>query len=128
MPYKGLTVLVVDDFATMRNIMRNILRKLEFSAILEAEDGRQALATLKTSKVDLIISDWNMPNMSGLDLLQHVRAAADLKDIPFLLVTAEAQQDNIVKAVQAKVNNYIVKPFTAEILDKKLAALLPKSQ
>lgn len=126
MAYKDLTVLVVDDFSTMRRIVRNILRDLEFKNILEAEDGTTALSMLQTHKVDLIVSDWNMPKMTGLELLKHVRGDDRLKDTPFLMVTAEAQKENIVEAVKAKVSNYIVKPFTAATLSEKLAKILPQ--
>lgn len=124
--YKEMTVLVVDDFATMRRIIRNILRDLEFKKILEAEDGTAAIDILKTQKVDLIISDWNMPKMSGLELLQWVRSNEDTKDLPFLMITAEAQKENVIKAVKAKVSNYIVKPFTAQTLAEKLEKIIPK--
>jgi len=124
--YKDMTVLVVDDFATMRRIIRNILRDLEFKKILEAEDGTAAVDILKTQKVDLIISDWNMPKMTGLELLKWVRSNEDTKDIPFLMVTAEAQKENVIEAVKAKVSNYIVKPFTAQTLAEKLEKIIPK--
>ena len=125
MAYKDLTVLVVDDFSTMRRIVRNVLRELDFKNILEADDGTTAVEVLATQKGDLIVSDWNMPKMTGLELLKHVRANDKIKDIPFLMVTAEAQKENIVEAVKAKVSNYIVKPFTAATLGEKLAKILP---
>lgn len=115
-----MKVLVVDDFATMRRIVKNILTQLGFKNIVEADDGATAVDLLKNEKVDLIISDWNMPKMTGLELLQHVRADAGMADVPFVMVTAEAQQDNIILAVKAKVSQYIVKPFTAETLGEKL--------
>lgn len=115
-----MKVLVVDDFATMRRIVKNILTQLGFKNIIEADDGTTALAALKQEKVGLIISDWNMPKMTGLDLLKEVRAGADTADIPFIMVTAEAQQDNIILAVKAKVSQYIVKPFTADTLGEKI--------
>jgi two-component system chemotaxis response regulator CheY len=121
-----MTVLVVDDFATMRRIIRNILRDLEFKKILEAEDGTAAVDILTTQKVDLIISDWNMPKMTGLELLKWVRSNEDTKDIPFLMVTAEAQKENVIEAVKAKVSNYIVKPFTAQTLEEKIEKIVPK--
>ena len=126
MAYKDLTVLVVDDFSTMRRIVRNILRELDFKDILEADDGSSAVEILKTHKVDLIVSDWNMPKMTGLDLLKFVRSNESTKDLPFLMVTAEAQKENIVEAVKAKVSNYIIKPFTAITLSEKLAKILPQ--
>ena len=125
MAYKDMTVLVVDDFSTMRRIVRNVLRELDFKNILEADDGTSAVEVLQTQKVDLIVSDWNMPKMTGLELLKFVRSNDKTKDIPFLMVTAEAQKENIVEAVKAKVSNYIVKPFTAATLGEKLAKILP---
>ena len=116
----SINVLIVDDFATMRRILRNILKQLGFTNIIEADDGTTALEVLDKQKIDLIISDWNMPKMSGLDLLKAVRADDAFKDIPFLMVTAEAQKENIIDAVQAGVSNYIVKPFTAEQISEKL--------
>jgi len=116
----NMKILVVDDFATMRRIVKNILTQLGFKNIIEADDGSTALNLLKTEKVDLIISDWNMPKMTGLDLLKAVRADPNMADTPFIMVTAEAQQDNIILAVKAKVSQYVVKPFTAEVLGEKL--------
>jgi len=127
MGYKDSVALVVDDFATMRRIVKNILRDLQFKEVIEAENGSEALKVLKSSKVDLIISDWNMPIMTGIELLKSVRADNQLKGIPFLMVTAEAQKDNIVEAVKAQVSNYVVKPFSAEVLAEKLAKLIPQS-
>ena len=116
----GMKVLVVDDFATMRRIVKNVLKQIGFTKIIEADDGSTALTVLKKEKVDLIISDWNMPKVTGLDLLKAVRSDASMKDMPFLMVTAEAQKDNVIQAVQAGVSNYVVKPFTAESLKEKL--------
>ena len=116
----SMKVLVVDDFATMRRIVKGVLKQLGFSDIIEAEDGQLALKELQKEKVGLIVSDWNMPNMTGLDLLKAVRADANLKDTPFLMVTAEGQKENVVQAVQAGVSNYIVKPFTPETFSAKL--------
>ena len=115
-----MKVLVVDDFATMRRIVKNVLKQIGFTKIIEADDGSTALAVLKKDKVDLIISDWNMPKVTGLDLLKAVRSDASMKDMPFLMVTAEAQKDNVIQAVRAGVSNYVVKPFTAEALKDKL--------
>ncbi len=115
-----MKVLVVDDFATMRRILKNILTQLGYKKIIEADDGTTALDILKQEKIDLIISDWNMPKMTGLDLLKNVRGNPDMASIPFIMVTAEAQQDNIILAVKAKVSQYIVKPFTADILGEKI--------
>lgn len=116
----AMKILVVDDFATMRRIVRNILKQIGFTNIVEADDGSTALEILATDKIDLIVSDWNMPKVTGLELLKQVRADSKLKDMPFLMVTAEAQKQNIVEAVQAGVNNYIVKPFTADTIAEKL--------
>jgi two-component system chemotaxis response regulator CheY len=115
-----MKVLIVDDFATMRRIMKNILKQIGFTNIIEADDGTTALEELKKTSVDLIISDWNMPKMSGLELLKTVRQTDGLKDLPFLMVTAEAQKQNVIDAVQAGVSNYVVKPFTAEAISDKL--------
>lgn len=123
---KNMKVLVVDDFSTMRRIVKNILRQLGFNNILEADDGSTGLDILQKEKIDLIISDWNMPKMTGLELLKAVRGDDALRDIPFLMVTAEAQQENIIEAVKAGVNNYIVKPFTAETLGKKIEQIYTK--
>ena len=115
-----MKILVVDDFSTMRRIIKNILRQGGFVNIIEAEDGINALNILKKEKIDLIISDWNMPQMSGLELLKAVRATPEWKDLPFLMVTAEGQKDNVIEAVRYRVNNYVVKPFTAETLLEKI--------
>lgn len=123
MPDQNIKILAVDDFSTMRRIVRNILRQLGYNNIAEAEDGVTALEHLKQNRADFIISDWNMPNMTGLELLKAVRADANLKDIPVLLVTAEALKENVVEAVKAGVNGYIVKPFTAETLKEKIDAI-----
>ena len=115
-----MKVLVVDDFATMRRILKNILKEIGFSNISEAENGKDALKELKNNKYDLILCDWNMPEMSGLELLKQVRADDGLKGLPFVMVTAEAQKDNIIEAGQAGVTNYVVKPFTAQTINEKL--------
>ncbi|HLC26147.1 MAG TPA: chemotaxis response regulator CheY [bacterium] len=120
----NIKILIVDDFSTMRRIVKNLLRQLGFNNIQEADDGTTALEQLKTDPVDLIISDWNMPKMTGLDLLKAIRGDDKLKKIPVLMVTAEARKENIVEAVQAGVNNYIVKPFTAETLKEKMEKVL----
>lgn len=116
----SIKVMVIDDFATMRRIVKGVLKQLGFTNIIEAEDGDIALKELRKEKVGLIVSDWNMPNMTGLDLLKAVRSDNMLKDIPFLMVTAEGQKENVVQAVQAGVSNYIVKPFTPETFSAKL--------
>ncbi|NDV21998.1 chemotaxis response regulator CheY [Desulfovibrio sp. JC022] len=117
----SMKVLVVDDFATMRRIIKNILRQIGFTNIVEADDGTTAWETLnKDDSIEFIVSDWNMPQMTGIELLRKVRASEEFADLPFLMVTAEAQQENIIEAVQAKVSNYIVKPFTPDTLGQKI--------
>ncbi len=126
MPYDpNMRVLVVDDFATMRRIVKNILRQLGFNNVTEADDGTKAWEDLNKDKIDFIDSDRNMPKMTGIDLLRKVRASEEFGDLPFLMVTAEAQQENIIEAVQAKVSNYIVKPFTAETMKQKIDKIFP---
>jgi two-component system, chemotaxis family, chemotaxis protein CheY len=120
----NITVLVVDDFATMRRIVKNNLRQIGFSKMVEAEDGQMALEELKKEKFDLIISDWNMPNMTGIDFLRAVRSDENLKHIPFIMVTAEGQKDNVMEALKAGVSNYIVKPFTPDTFEGKLKKVL----
>ncbi len=117
---KKIAILVVDDFATMRKVIRNLLKQLGYENIVEAENGEAALSVLKSRQVDLIISDWNMPTMSGYELLKAVRADGELQKTPFLMVTAEALKENVVQAVKAGVSNYIVKPFTADVIKMKL--------
>lgn len=117
---KNMKFLVVDDFSTMRRIVRNLLKELGFGNVDEAEDGAIALQKLKAGGFDFVISDWNMPNMDGLALLQSIRADESLKKLPVLMVTAEAKKENIVAAAQAGANGYVVKPFTAATLDEKL--------
>jgi two-component system chemotaxis response regulator CheY len=116
----NIKILIVDDFATMRKIIKNILLQLGFKDILEADDGTTALELLKKQKVDLIISDWNMPKMPGIELLKTVRKNEDLKDIKFIMVTAEAQKESVVEAIKHGVNQYVIKPFTPETLKEKL--------
>jgi len=123
---KNIKILVVDDFSTMRRIVKNILRQLNFNNIIEADDGSTALDVLQREKIDMVVSDWNMPKMTGLELLKAVRSDDALKDIPFLMVTAEAQQENIIEAVKSGVSNYIVKPFTAETLGQKINQVFNK--
>jgi len=120
----SIRVLVVDDFATMRRILKNILKQLDFKNLVEADDGTTAWEVLEEQSIDLIISDWNMPKMSGIDLLKKVRASDKYKKTPFLMVTAEAQKQNVLEAVQAGVSNYVVKPFTAEAIFEKLDKIL----
>lgn len=117
---KGMKILIVDDFSTMRRIIKNLLRELGFNNTMEADDGSTALPMLKSGGFDFLITDWNMPNMEGIALLKAVRADPMLKSLPVLMVTAEAKRDQIVEAAQAGVNGYIVKPFTAETLKEKI--------
>lgn len=123
-----MKILVVDDFSTMRRIIKNLLRDLGFNNTDEADDGLTALPMLKSGKYDLLVTDWNMPGMQGIDLLKAVRADADenLKNIPVLMVTAEQKKEQIVEAAQAGVNGYIVKPFTALILKEKLEKIFAR--
>lgn len=120
-----MKILVVDDFATMRKIVRNILSQLGFKNVDEAEDGNAALKLLQSQPFDFVVTDWNMPNMSGLELVKAVRADENLKHIPILMVTAEALKENIVAAVKAGVNDYVVKPFDAKTMSDKLARIFP---
>ena len=121
-----LKFLVVDDFSTMRRIVRNLLKELGFANIDEAEDGAVALQKLQGGGFDFVVSDWNMPNMDGLTLLQKVRAAAALKHLPVLMITAEAKKENIIAAAQSGASGYIVKPFTAATLNEKLVKIFEK--
>jgi two-component system chemotaxis response regulator CheY len=120
MSQENLKFLVVDDFSTMRRIVRNLLKELGFTNVEEAEDGVVALAKLKAGGFDFVISDWNMPNMTGIELLRAIRGDAALGSLPVLMITAEAKKENIIEAAQAKASGYIVKPFTAAVLDEKL--------
>jgi len=115
-----MKVLVVDDFSTMRRILKNILKQIGYSDIEEAEDGNSALARLRQGGFGLVVSDWNMPNMTGLDLLKAIRADNALNNMPVLMVTAEAKKENVMDAIKAGVNNYVVKPFTADMLKEKI--------
>jgi len=115
-----MRILVVDDFSTMRRIVKNLLKQLGYENIDEAEDGAQAYSKLKNGGYGFVVSDWNMPNMDGLDLLKKVRSDPELKDLPILMVTAEAEKEKVITAIQAGVNNYIVKPFTGEVLKEKM--------
>jgi two-component system chemotaxis response regulator CheY len=118
--------LVVDDFSTMRRIVRNLLKELGFTNVDEAEDGAVALQKLKAGGFDFVVTDWNMPNMDGLMLLQSVRADPALKALPVLMVTAEAKKENIIAAAQAGASGYVVKPFTAATLNEKLTKIFEK--
>lgn len=120
--------LVVDDFSTMRRIVRNLLKELGFNNVDEAEDGQIALTKLRAGGFDFVVSDWNMPNMTGLELLKQVRSDPSLKHLPVLMVTAEAKKENIIEAAQAGASGYIVKPFTAATLDEKLNKIFQTMQ
>ncbi|MEK6784264.1 MAG: chemotaxis response regulator CheY [Nitrospirota bacterium] len=118
-----MKILVVDDMVTMRRIVKNILKQLGFANIEEAENGQEGLQKLRADTFGFVVSDWNMPVMTGIDMLRAIRADEKLKAIPVLMVTAEAQQSNLIEAVQAGVSNYIVKPFTAETMQEKLGKI-----
>jgi two-component system chemotaxis response regulator CheY len=118
--------LVVDDFSTMRRIVRNLLKELGFANVEEAEDGAVALQMLQSAPFDFVVTDWNMPNMDGLQLLQSIRATAQLRHLPVLMITAEAKRENIITAAQAGASGYIVKPFTAATLNEKLQKIFDK--
>ena len=120
MPDPNMKFLVVDDFSTMRRIVRNLLKELGFSNVDEAEDGVDALSKIRGGGIQFVISDWNMPNMTGLELLKIIRADAAMKSLPVLMVTAEAKRENIIAAAQAGASGYVVKPFTSATLDEKL--------
>lgn len=124
---RDMRILVVDDFSTMRRIVKNLLKELGFSNFTEAEDGVQAWdAVVAAGGFDFIVSDWNMPNMTGIDFLRKVRADARFKDTPFLLITAEAKRSQIFEAAEAGVNGYIVKPFTAATLNEKIQKIFER--
>ncbi len=119
----NMKILVVDDMVTMRRIVKNILKQLGFANVEEAENGQEALQKLRADTYGFVVSDWNMPVMTGIDMLRAIRADEKLKSTPVLMVTAEAQQSNLVEAVQAGVSNYIVKPFTAETMQEKIGKI-----
>jgi two-component system chemotaxis response regulator CheY len=119
-----LRFLVVDDFSTMRRIVKNLLQELGYANVQEADDGSTALPMLKSGNFDFVITDWNMPQLPGLELLKAVRADPNLTHLPVLMVTAEAKREQIVEAAQAGVSGYVIKPFTAQILGEKLAKIL----
>ncbi|UTA49504.1 chemotaxis response regulator CheY [Simiduia sp. 21SJ11W-1] len=117
---KNMKILIVDDFSTMRRIIKNLLRDLGFSNTQEADDGATALPMLKAGDFDFLVTDWNMPGMTGIELLKQVRADEKLASLPVLMVTAEAKRDQIIEAAQAGVSGYVVKPFTAQVLKEKI--------
>jgi two-component system chemotaxis response regulator CheY len=123
---KNMKILVVDDFSTMRRIIKNLLKDLGFANIQEADDGNTALPMLQQGDFDFVVTDWNMPGMQGIDLLRAIRADANLKHIPVLMVTAEAKKEQIIAAAQAGVNGYVIKPFTAGTLKAKLAKIFER--
>lgn len=122
----GMPILVVDDYQTMIRIIRNLLRQLGFEDVDDASDGTSALAKMREKRYGLVISDWNMEPMTGYDLLRHVRTDDELKQVPFIMVTAESKTENVVAAKKAGVNNYIVKPFNAQTLKNKIEAVCPR--
>ena len=121
---RNTNVLIVDDYKTMLRIIRNLLKQLDFENVEEASDGQEALSKLRAGNFGLVISDWNMQPMKGLDLLKEVRADARLKSTPFIMITAESKTENVIAAKQAGVSNYIVKPFNAETLREKIAKVM----
>ena len=125
LPSSDINILVVDDMAAMRKILKTLLAQLGYKNVDEAEDGKQALEKLRQNpdRYGLVITDWNMPNMTGIELVQAIRSDEKLKHLPVLMVTAEAKKENVLMAIKAGVNNYIVKPFTAETLKEKLEAI-----
>ncbi|ARN75428.1 chemotaxis response regulator CheY [Oceanicoccus sagamiensis] len=123
---KDMKILIVDDFSTMRRIIKNLLRDLGFTNTSEADDGQTALPMLQNGNFDFLVTDWNMPGMTGIELLKAVRADDRLKDMPILMVTAEAKRDQIVEAAQAGVNGYVVKPFTAAVLKEKIEKIFER--
>ncbi|WP_269494439.1 chemotaxis response regulator CheY [Castellaniella sp. S9] len=126
MVQKNMKILIVDDFPTMRRIIKNLLKDLGFENVDEAEDGVIGLEKLRNGSFDFVVSDWNMPNMDGLTMLQQVRADPNLSSIPVLMVTAEAKKENIIAAAQAGASGYVVKPFTAATLEEKLNKIFEK--
>jgi two-component system chemotaxis response regulator CheY len=123
---KNIKILIVDDFSTMRRIVKNLLNDLGFFNTAEADDGTTALEELRRNKYDLVITDWNMPGMPGIDLLKAIRADAALAKMPVLMVTAEAKREQIIEAAQAGVNGYVIKPFTAGTLSEKLGKIFER--
>jgi len=123
---KDMKFLVVDDFSTMRRIIKNLLNDLGYANVTEADDGQTALPMLQTGNFDFLVTDWNMPGMTGIDLLRAVRADERLKHMPVLMVTAEAKRDQIIEAAQAGVNGYVVKPFTAQVLKEKIEKIFER--
>lgn len=123
LPNKNIKILVVDDAPTIRRILKNALKEMGYENVDEAEDGQVALQKLRKGNYDFVITDWNMPNMTGIELVQEIRKAPNLKHLPILMVTAEAKKENIILALKSGVNNYIVKPFTPKVLKEKISAI-----
>ncbi|WP_110648263.1 chemotaxis response regulator CheY [Salinicola peritrichatus] len=123
---KNMSILVVDDFPTMRRIVRSLLKELGFENVEEAEDGQEALTKLRGGGFEFVVSDWNMPNLDGLEMLKEIRQDPALSSLPVLMVTAEAKKENIIAAAQAGANGYVVKPFTAATLEEKLNKIFEK--
>ncbi|MBW5800202.1 chemotaxis response regulator CheY [Halomonas elongata] len=123
---KNMSILVVDDFPTMRRIVRSLLKELDFTNVEEAEDGQDALNKLREGNFEFVVSDWNMPNLDGLEMLKQIREDEALKELPVLMVTAEAKKENIIAAAQAGASGYVVKPFTAATLEEKLNKIFEK--
>ncbi|MEN4903424.1 chemotaxis response regulator CheY [Luteimonas sp. TWI1416] len=123
---KNIRILVVDDFSTMRRIVKNLLSDLGFNNTVEAEDGNSAMAVLRQDAVDLVITDWNMPGMTGIELLRTIRADPKFRALPVMMVTAEAKREQIIEAAQSGVNGYIIKPFTAQTLSEKLGKIFER--
>jgi len=123
---KSMKILIVDDFSTMRRIIKNLLRELGFTNTVEADDGSTAIPVLNEGDIELLITDWNMPTMPGIDLLRHVRADPALRNLPVLMVTAEANREQIVQAAEAGVNGYVIKPFSAQTLEQKIARIFDR--
>lgn len=126
MVHKNIKILVVDDFPTMRRIIKNLLKDLGYENVDEAEDGQMGLEKLRNGNFEFVVSDWNMPNLDGLEMLKQIRADASLSSLPVLMVTAEAKKENIIAAAQAGANGYVVKPFTAATLEEKLNKIFEK--
>ena len=123
---KDIRILIVDDFSTMRRIMKNLLAELGFNNVIEADDGSTAMPILREGGVDFLITDWNMPNVPGIELLRKVRGDDELKNTPVMMVTAEATREQIVQAAEAGVNGYIIKPFTAQTLEEKIKTIFER--
>ena len=125
---KNITILIADDYAMTREMLRSILKQLGFSNVISVEDGKRVIERVRDEKIDLIICDWNMPGMTGLEVLRAVRSNDVTRDLPFLMLTAEAYRENVVEAIKAGVNDYIAKPFTSQTLSEKIESVLRKNK